>query len=1312
MKRFLSLFLFAILYGGYAMAYDFSAVCSSGQTLYYNIMSSTEVEVTCETNNPFAPYNTYPTGDLVIPSTVTNNNKIYSVTSIGYQVFYGCNGLISVVIGDSVSYISQSAFSGCSGLISVTIGVSVTNISQWTFSGCSNLTTLNFNAINCSYMGVVVSQNNYHAFNGCTSISNLNIGENVVNIPEYAFYGFSSLTSITIPNSVTNIGDYAFYNCNGLTSVTIGNGVTSIGSNAFYGTGWFNNQADGLVYLDNWCIGYKGDAPMGSLSIEEGTRGVVGFNGCTELTSIVFPNSVTTIGKDAFAGCSGLTGELTIPSSVINIGESAFARCTGLSGELNIPNSVTSIDSYAFSYCTGLSSVILPNSVTNFGYYNPFVGCSGLTEPVYNEYCFAYYPCGYATEYTIPDGIQLIAGSSFQGCSGLTEIVIPNSMKIIGSVAFSGCSGLTSIDIPESVISIGDYTFQNCNNITSLSIPNSVKSIGYWTFDGCDRLRDVIIGNSIESIDFDAFVNCYIQNVYYTGSIEQWCGITFGNENANPLGSQNNFYIQNSLVTDLVIPNNITKIKDYAFCGISGISSITIGDSIKNIGYMALGNCYEVGVINFNAVNCTDANTPFYGSYTTKMVIGENVEGLPVYFFNGFYADTLYSKAVTPPNISDATFQHDYVNEEDIIITPANTLIVPCFAVNQYLQSSGWNNFSHIEQLCLTVAAIPNNNDYGSVSGGGTYAEGTIVTLVATPNEGYRFVSWNDNSTENPRQIIVTENAAYVASFAEVSQVTEYTIIAVPANQNQGSVTGGGTYPEGAIVTLTATASDGFHFVSWDDSSTENPRTITVTADAMYIATFESDDTPQPIYLTITDTACGSYTWNEETYTETNSYYQTFTASNSADSIVRLDLVIYPLPEPEIIVDGILDACNPESASVSLSTGEYSAYNWSTGETSETITVTEIGNYYVEVVDGNGCHGVSEMATVGYSSVLTEAPQLKRVGMSNTGTNIVQWIVTDTTGVRGFEIYRENTEANVYELIGTIENPRQRSWTDPTAEPTARAYRYKICDVDECGGLSPLSDYHKTMHLTINRGMGTDWNLIWSHYEGFEYATYKIYRGTNTRDMIVIGQIPSTLNSFTDNTNTLEEGMFYKVEIVRTRKTKDGEEEEEIPLYSNIVANEFIENYTVTAVGNNVAYGTVAGGGTYPAGLDITLMALPNDGYEFVSWSDGSTENPRVITVSGNEMYIATFTFVTGINDNALPEIALFPNPATDILNITSSETISEIEIVNVMGQIVKRMEVNSDTALCDVEDLKAGVYIVKISTASATLSIQKFAKE
>ena len=172
--------------------------------------------------------------------------------------------------------------------------------------------------------------------------------------------------------------------------------------------------------------------------------------------------SVTSIGSDAFSGCSGLTS-VTIPNSVTFIGSRAFRGCHGLTS-VTLPNSVTSIEYSAFSGCSGLTSVSIPNSVTSIGIY-AFYGCSGLTSV------------------SIPNSVTSIGNYAFYGCSGLTSVTIPNSVTSIEGSAFSGCSGLTSVTIGTGVTSIGSYAFFDCSGLASVKCLASIPpSIGYNSF--------------------------------------------------------------------------------------------------------------------------------------------------------------------------------------------------------------------------------------------------------------------------------------------------------------------------------------------------------------------------------------------------------------------------------------------------------------------------------------------------------------------------------------------------------------------------------------------------------------------------------------------------------------------------------------------------------------------------------------------------------------------------------------------------------------------------------------------------------------
>ena len=315
-----------------------------------------------------------------------------SVTSIGDLAFYGCSGLTSVVIPDSVTIIGEEAFLNCSSLTSVTIGNGVTSIGENAFYGCTGLTDVYYQGDLSGWLGIEFGGYNSNPMeyadnryiNGQLLQGDIVIPEGTAKIGDYAFYNCSSLTSVTIPDGVTSIGYGAFYNCSGLTSIVIPDSVTSIGSSAF---SWctslrFNEYGD-AKYLGNAANPYLvlydvTDTSVTSFEIMAQTKFIYNhaFSGCSGLTSITIPDSVTSIGDYAFRGCSSLTS-VTIPDSVTSIGDYAFYECSGLTS-ITIPDSVTSIGDYAFYECSGLTSVTIGNGVTSIG-WSAFDGCSDLT---------------------------------------------------------------------------------------------------------------------------------------------------------------------------------------------------------------------------------------------------------------------------------------------------------------------------------------------------------------------------------------------------------------------------------------------------------------------------------------------------------------------------------------------------------------------------------------------------------------------------------------------------------------------------------------------------------------------------------------------------------------------------------------------------------------------------------------------------------------------------------------------------------------------------------------------------------------------
>ena len=206
---------------------------------------------------------------------------------------------------------------------------------------------------------------------------------------------------------------------------------------------------------------YSGDVVIPETVVYKGrTLSVIGmeksaFSG-SSITSVVIPNSVTSIEKGAFQSCSSLAS-VVIPNSVTIIGEYAFNGCSSLASVV-IPNSVTSIEGSTFQYCRSLVSMVIPNSVTSIKDF-AFNGCSSLASVV------------------IPNSVTTIGWCAFQSCSSLASVVIPNSVTSIGENAFNGCSSLTSVVIPNSVANIGNEAFASCSNLNTFTLGSGVSTI-------------------------------------------------------------------------------------------------------------------------------------------------------------------------------------------------------------------------------------------------------------------------------------------------------------------------------------------------------------------------------------------------------------------------------------------------------------------------------------------------------------------------------------------------------------------------------------------------------------------------------------------------------------------------------------------------------------------------------------------------------------------------------------------------------------------------------------------------------------------
>ena len=458
MKRVL-LALLLVLGVVRASAYDFTAVCPSGQTLYYAVRNAVQrtVAVVAPNNESYPPYQGYtrPEGAIELSETVEHDGTSYTLVEIGPYAFSYLSSYVSgdIVIPNTVTVIGKQAFAYSYFDGTITLGDHVVSIGNSAFSAtyCHGSVVL---------PSTVRTLDDYAFSDNGYLDGELVLNEGLQRIGDRAFSHCVSLQGeLRLPSTLTEMGEFCFAYCAGFTgNLVIPEGITVIPMDAFL-------QCSGLEHLT---------LHEHLTEIKSG-----GFESCSGLTgTLTLPASLAYMKSFAFAYCSGLS-YLILQHDLNNCGYNCFLGCTGLTGNIVIPEGTTIISTSFFQNCCSIEHVTLPQTLTTIG-SSAFSGCTGLIGDL-----------------QLPEGLRSIDNDAFWGCTGFDgTLTLPESLRYIEKQVFWGCTGFTG----------------------TLVIPDQVRSVGLGAFTGCTGLGpEADVGASVSMLD-QCFSDTGITHVTFRGA--------------------------------------------------------------------------------------------------------------------------------------------------------------------------------------------------------------------------------------------------------------------------------------------------------------------------------------------------------------------------------------------------------------------------------------------------------------------------------------------------------------------------------------------------------------------------------------------------------------------------------------------------------------------------------------------------------------------------------------------------------------------------------------------------------------------------
>ena len=602
---------------------------------------------------------------LEIPRTIDG----YPVVAIGANAFQKRNDLLGLIVSEGIEVIDYRAFWYCQNLSWVVLPDSLTTIEEEAFSGCSNLQSVDF--------GDGLKTIGYAAFAHCGELYDLRLPEGLETIGMSAFYKCYSLESVWLPDSLKTLGARAFDSCVKLYEIYIPGTVTSIGADVLYYTPIYYNY--NYWYGDAFYIGAHllevKTSASGSYTVLPGTVLIAGgaFENCNNLTEVMLPDSLQSIGKRAFYSCDKLTA-ITIPAkvtaiedeafywcealtdvrfqgTVANIGQNAFAqtpyysngenwengafyvgdclvKCeNSVSGTLQVRPGTKTIGSGAMKGLSKLTEVILPDSVTTIE-AEAFYQCTGLKsiqlgKSVSQIGSGAFAQCSALESITVDNGNTtyrsqnncLIKGNTLVvGCK-TSQIPLDGSVTVIGEFAFEGCFGLVEVTIPDTIQTIGDGAFRDCNALVAVNLGNGVQVIGKRAFEECDVLSQIDFGKSVHTIeDYGFAFNHQIKHLAFPASLRHIGEEAFSNSTG---------------LVSLEFQNGLQTIGKNCFVFSEKLTSVRLPDSLEEIKEGAFYACEKLSNLVLGEGLVTIGDSAFSGCEAlVSLVIPDKVQSI------------------------------------------------------------------------------------------------------------------------------------------------------------------------------------------------------------------------------------------------------------------------------------------------------------------------------------------------------------------------------------------------------------------------------------------------------------------------------------------------------------------------------------------------------------------------------------------------------------------------------------------------------------------------------------------------------------